>query len=81
MAAFPATGRKNVNAATSSHTTAPLYPASDDVSAFSALTSQQPAIQPSVAIARTGPNSFLASSNRARHNRREMLHIGAEQSE
>ena len=74
-------GRKNVNTATRSQTTAPLQPASSDASAFSALTSQQPAIQPSVPIARTGPNSFLASSTRANTIVEQMLHIGAAQRE
>ena len=40
-----------MNPAASTHITAPLYPAIEDVSAPSALTVQQPAIQPSVAIA------------------------------
>src|ERR1035438_2675468 len=75
------TGRKNVNPATISHVTAPGYPASDDGAAFNRLTSRHPIIQPIVAMARRGPNSFLASSNRARTMVEEMLHIGAEQSE
>src|SRR6185503_20538367 len=72
-------GSRNVNAATTSHVTAPVYPARADVSAFSALTSQQPATQPRVAIARIGPNSCLASVNRAKTIVDNMLEDGAEQ--
>src|SRR5439155_7672286 len=62
-----------------SHVTAPVYPANEDASAFSALTSQQPAIQPNVAMARIGPNSFFASANRAKMIVASMLDDGAEQ--
>src|SRR5438552_2430045 len=73
-------GRKKVNALTASYIIVSLYLASVEASAPRALTSQQPAIQPSVAIARIGPNSFLASASRAKTIVEEMLHVGDEQS-
>ena len=60
--------------------TAPPYPAIVVASALKALTSQQPLIQPSVAIARMGPNSFWVSARRAKMIVEEMLNVGDEQS-
>src|SRR5258708_35815988 len=71
-------GRKSVQAEASSHITAPLYPASAEVSALSALTTQQPAIQPKVAIARMGPNSCCASDNRENTIVEARLNVGDE---
>ena len=45
-----------------------------------ALIVQQPAIQPNVAMARTGPNSFRASANRAKAIVDERLKVGDEHS-
>ena len=43
------------------------------------LTNTQPPIQPIVAIARIGPNSFFASASRANTMVEAMLHVGDEQ--
>ena len=43
------------------------------------LTVQQPAIQPNVAMARIGPNSFCAFASRAKMIVEEMLNVGDEQ--
>ena len=68
-----------MNPATSNHNTDPANPASAEVSAPKALTSQHPAIQPIVPMARTGPNSFLASFSRLKTMVLAMLHEGAVQ--
>src|ERR1044071_8731805 len=73
-------GRNSVKPARINHVTAPLYPASTEVSAFSALTNQQPDIQPNVAVARIGPNSFCESFSVAKTIVEERLHVGAKQS-
>src|SRR6266446_5137611 len=73
-------GKKNVQTEASTHITAPLYPASAELSAFSALTSQQPDIQPKVAMARIVPNSFCASANRENTMVDARLKVGDEHS-
>ena len=72
-------GRKNVPATTSSQTSDPPKPDSVERSAPSRLTARQPLTQPSVAIARIGPNSFRASSSRAKMIVEVMLQVGDEQ--
>ena len=49
-------GNRKVKAASTSHVPAQMYCDITEPSAFSALTSQQPAIHPTVAPARIGPN-------------------------
>ena len=71
-------GSRNVNAATTSHITASLYPARTEASAFSALITQQPHIQPNVAPARTGPNSAWVLRNREKTIAVVMLPVGVE---
>ena len=69
-------GRKNVKMAMSSHTMMALCPARVEASAWSALTSQQPAIHPAVPRARTGPNCRLGSLNEASVTVVTMLQVG-----
>ena len=73
-------GSRKVNAASTSHVAALVNPASVEVSAFSALTSQQPAIQPTVAPARTGPYSRWEFRRREKTMAVMMLPVGAAQS-
>src|ERR1043166_3894346 len=76
----PCAGRKNVTTVAIIHTTAPLYPANAELSAANALIVQQPAIHPSVAVARIGPNSLPASARREKMIVEAKLKVGAEQS-
>jgi hypothetical protein len=69
-----------VNAASTSHPTELPYPAIGEASARIPLTSQHPAIQPIVAIARTGPNSRSESCSRENAMLDVMLNVGAQHS-
>src|SRR4051794_33740408 len=72
-------GKRSVNAVIASQIATPIYWARVEASAPTALISQHPPIQPTVAAARTGPNWLREFPRREKIMAVLMLAVGAEQ--